>query len=406
MIRDYFNLSFISLKNRGLRSWLTIVGIFIGIAAIISLISLGEGLRETVLAQFDFLTVDILTVQASGLSFGPPGEGAVNPLLEDYVDDIGRIRGVDVAIGRIIENAKLRFNQRTDFTYAGSMPDGEERREVERIGQFEIDKGRMLKDGDTKKVVLGNNYRKSDRMGKAVRLRDDVIVNGVKFEVVGFLKKKGSFIVDNVVLINEDVMKDIFEINNTYDVIAVKVNEGVSMKGVKERVEDYLRKERDVDKGEEDFSVESAEQGIEDLDSILFAVRIFIYVIAGISIIVGGIGISNTMYTSVVERTKQIGIMKSIGATRRTIFTLFLIESGILGTVGGVLGIIIGLGFAFGLSLIASLTLKTELLKVSVSFPLIIWTFVFSFIIGAGAGMMPALQASKLQPVDALRHTK
>jgi len=132
----------------------------------------------------------------------------------------------------------------------------------------------------------------------------------------------------------------------------------------------------------------------------------FIYVIAGISIIVGGIGIANTMYTSVVERTKQIGIMKAIGARRKTIFSLFLIEAGLLGTVGGLLGVMVGVGFAFAVSSIGRAALGTDLLQVSVSWTLVIGAFVFSFIIGCIAGILPALQASRLHPVDAMRGAK
>ena len=405
MIGDYVAFSFASLKHRGLRSWLTIIGVFIGIAAVVSLISIGQGLRLAVAAQFNFLSTDVLSVQASGLQNGPPGSGVVNPLKESYVNGIEGLNGVEMAIGRIIEDAKLQFNGRADFTYAGSMPDGIKRKEVERISQVELDKGRMLKDGDARKVVLGSNYGTADEFGKAIELRDQVLVQGEKFEVVGILKKKGSFIVDNLILMNEDIMKKIYGNNNTYDIIVVKVAETKEMANTKKRVEDYLRKERNVDKGEEDFSVESPEQSLKNLDSTLFAIQIFIYVIAGISLIVGGIGIANTMYTSVVERTKQIGVMKSIGARRSDIFILFLLESGMLGSVGGILGILFGVGIAKGVALVGKIFLKTDMLQASVPLALLFGAFAFSFVLGSIFGIMPALQASKLNPVDALRKT-
>lgn len=406
MIKDHFAFSLISLRKRGLRSILTIMGIFIGIAAVISLISLGEGLRAAVLGQFSFLSTDILTVRASGLHFGPPGEAVVSPLQEAYVSDLEHLRGVDMAIGRIIEDAKLQFNGHADFTFATSMPNGEKREEVQRIAQFEIDKGRMLKDTDTRKVVLGSNYGLPERLGKAATPRDRVTIQGQEFQVVGILKKKGSFIVDNIILMNEDVVKELFSANETYDVIAIKVAEGAQMGAVKLRVEEFLRKEREVKRGEEDFTVESPEQSIKNLDATLFAIQIFVYVIAGISIIVGGIGIANTMYTSVVERTRQIGIMKAIGATRTTIFSLFLIEAGLLGASGGIMGILIGIALAYGISFTGSALLNTDLIRVGMSWFLIIGAFVFSLGIGTIAGMLPALQAAKLNPVDALRHAK
>ncbi len=405
MIKDYLNISYTFLKNRRLRSFLTMIGILIGIAAVISLIGLGEGLRETIVSQFDMLSADIITIQASGLNQGPPGEGVVNPLRDAYIDDIETLPGIDMAIGRNIENSKISFEGGSDFTWVGSMPDGKRRKEVERITQLEVEKGRMLRDKDTNVVVLGSNYGKSEALGKAVQIRDKVIVNGKTFKVVGILKKKGSFITDNIILMNEDVMINLFDIGDTVSMIVVKVGKGYDLGIVKGRIEKYLRKERDVDEGKEDFGVESAEQSVENLNSTLFAVQIFVYVIAGISIIVGGIGISNTMYTSVIERTRQIGVMKSIGAKNRNIFVLFLIESGLLGFVGGVIGILFGAGIAYGLAYVGQVALGTDIIRVSISGVLIIGTLLFSFLIGTMAGVLPALQASKLKPVDALRHT-
>ncbi len=406
MIKDYLQLAYTSLKNRRVRSWLTMVGIFIGIAAVISLIGLGQGLRVAIMGQFNFLTTDILTVQASGLQTGPPGEGVVKPLLDSYVADISSIPGVDRAIGRLIESAKIKYNSVTDFSFAASIPDGQDRREVERITNQEAAEGRLLKDGDTNKVVLGTNYGKSETFGKPVQLRDTVLVQGEEFEVIGILKKKGSFIIDNAILMNEDILKKLFDINDTYDVIAIKVLPGASMDVVKLRVENYLRKERDVKKGEEDFSVQSPEQALANLDSTLFAVQIFVYVIAGISIIVGGIGIANTMYTSVVERTKHIGIMKAIGAQKKMIFSLFLLESGFLGFVGGLVGILIGAGIAYGLAFVGSTALGSDLIRVSLNWFILVGALLFSFVIGTIAGFLPAVQASRLVPVEALRYTK
>jgi putative ABC transport system permease protein len=403
MYNYFLKIVYLSLKNRRLRSWLTMIGIIIGIAAVVSLIGIGEGLRVAIISQFDFLATDVLTVQGGGVQAGPPGSGVVNPLTEDNVDKIEKLKGVDIAIGRIIESSKIKYNGKIDFTYSGSMPDGERRKEVERIAQLEIEKGRMLKDGDGDVVVLGNNFLKADRFGKPVKLRDDVTIQGKEFKVIGFLEKKGNFIIDNAVTMNEDVMRDLFNKEDTHDMILVRVAKGFEISQTKENVEEFLRKERDVDEGEEDFSVESSEQAVDSLNSTLFAVQIFFYVIAGISIIVGGIGISNTMYTSVLERTKDIGVMKSIGAKNKDIFTLFFIESGLLGTVGGILGIIVGLSIAYLLVFAGKMALGSELIALRVSPFLIIGALLFSFLIGTIAGVLPAYGASKMNPVDALR---
>ena len=110
------------------------IGIIIGIAAVVSLIGIGEGLRAAIMSQFDVLATDVLTVQGGGVMAGPPGSGVVNPLTEENVDEIQRLKGVDMAIGRLIESTKIQFNNRLDFTYTGSMPDNEKRKVFKKKG--------------------------------------------------------------------------------------------------------------------------------------------------------------------------------------------------------------------------------------------------------------------------------
>jgi len=406
MIQDFSRLVYLSLKNRRIRSWLTMVGIFVGIAAVISLIGLGEGLRQTIAGQFDFLSTDVLTVQASGLHAGPPGTGVIDPLTKDMAEDIERLTGVDMTIGRLIQSTKITFEGHTDITFAASIPEGKKSKELMRIVQLEIHRGRIITERDVGKVVLGHNFFSGDRFSNPVRLRDRVVIQDKHFEVVGFLKKKGSFIIDNSILLPEKLMGEMYGTNDTYGIILVKIAKGSTLSKVKERIQNYLRKERDVDKGEEDFTVESPEQSLKDLNSTLFAVQLFVYIIAAISVLVGGIGIMNTMYTSVLERTKEIGIMKSIGATNKDIFVLFFLESGFLGIVGGVIGIIFGSALAYGFAFIGQLALQTEILTVSIHPFVLVGALCFSFIVGTIAGILPAMQASRLKPVDALQYAK
>jgi len=328
MIKDNLRVVHSSLKRRKLRSWLTLVGILIGITAVITLISLGEGIRGAVTSQFDFLNPEVLTIRADGITMAPPGTGVSNPLQEKYLKDIQKIKGVDLAIGRIIENAQIKFNGRSHFSIAISFPKNGDKDIIKKIVQLEIEKGNMLDSSDTYRIVVGSDYSKSDMFGKAVELRDELEIEGKKFKVKGILEKKGSFIVDHSVIINEDPLKDLYNHEDTYELIVVKVESESEIAQVKERLEKYLRKERDVDEGEEDFTVSSPEETLKSLDSTLFGIQLFIYLIAAISILVGGIGIANTMYTSVLERTRDIGVMKAIGAKDSQITVLFLLESG------------------------------------------------------------------------------
>src|SRR4030067_1547509 len=132
MIKDYFLFSLNNLKSRRLRSWLTMLGIFIGIAAVVALIGLGEGLRAAINAQFGFLGTDIISVTATG-GFGPPGTGVVDPLSDEELDEIKEVAGIEAAAGRIMEPGKLVFNNKVAFGYAASIPDGEGRELMEHV---------------------------------------------------------------------------------------------------------------------------------------------------------------------------------------------------------------------------------------------------------------------------------
>jgi len=409
MIKDYLKLSFVNLSQRKIRSWLTMIGIFIGIAAVIALMGLGQGLRAGILSQFDFLGTDMLSVQASGLSFGPPGTGVVEPLSEDLASKIKRINGVEASFNRYIESATIYFNDRYTNGYVASTPMGEDRDDFEIMLNLVAEEGRLLKDIDNKKIMVGNRFKQKDVIGeenvfkKGVEVGDRIKINDKSFEVVGVLEKKGNFIVDGSIIMNEDELLDLFGDEDSTDIIAIKVRNEKEIDKVKEDVEKLLRKERDVKEGEENFQVTSAKAILDTLDSTLAAVNIFIGIIAGISLLVGGIGIMNTMYTSVLERRKEIGIMKAIGAKNSTIFTLFFIESGFLGMVGGLIGIILGLILAYGFAFLGRLFLGVKLIQASVSLGLILGALLFSFVLGTLFGVLPALQASKLQPVDSLK---
>lgn len=408
MIKDYFLFSFNNLKSRKIRSFLTMIGIFIGIAAVVALIGLGEGLRMAISSQFGFLGTDVLSVQASGMGLaGPPGVGVAEPLTDDLEEKIAKIDNVEAAINRYIKTGTLEFNDVQGIGMAMSMPSGENRKIVEEMLNVKTEQGRLLKEGDTRKVLLGNSFTNKDSWGgKGIKAGDRVLISDISYEVVGIMKSKGSYLLDNVVVINEKTLLADFGDDGTVNVIGVKVKDENKIDKTKEDIEKLLRKERNVKKGEENFEVQSPQAMLETLDSTLFAVQLFITIIAAISLLVGGIGIMNTMYTSVLERTKEIGIMKSIGARNSNIFTLFFIESGFMGMVGGIVGIILGLIFAYGFAAIGRAALGADLIQAHISLGLMLGALVFSFFVGLTAGLIPAIQAAKKHPVDALRFTK
>ncbi len=407
MFKEYFIYSVKSLRNRRLRSWLTMLGIIIGITAVVSLIGMGQGLKVAISSQFGDIGTDKLAVMASG-GLGPPGTGVVTPLTKDNVKKIEQVNGVKNAVGRLTRSGKLVYNNHAAFGMAASMAEGDDRKLIEEALNLEAGEGRLLRDGDSKKTVLGSNLGEENAgFGKQIVVGSKVFIQDEAFEVIGFLEKKGSFLIDGIVLVEEDDLRKILDIpDDEMDIIAVQVHPNADMKAVQDNIEKVMRKERDVDKGEEDFTVQTPQAVLAQVNSTLFAVQLFVYVIAAISIVVGGIGIMNTMLTSVLERTKEIGIMKSIGARNSAIFSLFFIESGIIGSIGGIIGAIIGISVAMGLAFVGRLALGSDLIRADISIWLIVGSIFGSFLLGSIFGVIPAIRASKLNPIDALRHTK
>jgi|APSaa5957512576_1039674.scaffolds.fasta_scaffold00002_203 putative ABC transport system permease protein len=387
-----------------MRSWLTLLGIFIGIAAVVSLVALGDGLRAAITEQFSDAGTDKLIIQAQNVGFAPPGSTAVNKLTVDDYEAIKKIRGFKVVAYRLLRSSSLEFSDTKTFSFFISMPEGnEERKLVEDAMSLEPIDGRMLKTGDKYKLVLGYNFFKNDIFDKKPKIGNKILANGMEFEIIGFLDKMSNPQFNGIVLINEDAMVDALALDDSVDIITGQVINVNDIDDVAERVKKELRKRRDVDEGEEDFSVETPQQAVETFNSILDVVQAVIVGIAAISLLVGGIGIANTMFTSVLERRKEIGIMKAIGARNNSIMTLFLLESGTLGLVGGVLGVVLGIIFAKLVEIIGNNFLAEGLIVARFNPLVIIGALLFGFLIGTLSGIIPARQAAGLPPVDALR---
>ena len=404
MIKDYFSLSFGNIKTKGLRSWLTVLGIFIGIAAVVSLISLGAGLKMAVLGQFGGLAVDVLDVQNKGVGFAPPGATVIEKLNDDDLKIIEGVNGVEKVIPRLIRVGKLEYNGIVGFGYGTDIP--EEKEDMEFIYErFEMDaeEGRLLKIGDTGKVMMGNSFLNSEDFGKPFAVGKKVMVNDEEFEIIGFTEKSSNFQLNSVLFFMRNDLANLMDTEGEYDLFAVQVEDKDEIEDVAEAIAEDLRRDRKEKLGEETFTVETPLQSLSAVNDILNIINIIVIGIAMISLFVGGVGIANTMYTSVLERTKEIGVMKAIGARNSDIMWIFLIESGLLGLVGGIVGALMGLGGAILVSNLANQALGNDLFIVSVNYALLFGAVGFSFVVGILSGVFPALQASKLNVVDALR---
>ncbi|MGM5479874.1 MAG: ABC transporter permease [Nanobdellota archaeon] len=399
--KDVLKIAWTNLTHRRLRSWLTLIGIFAGIATIVALISLGQGLEDSVIEQFASLGVDSFTIQGAGTSFGPPGTNAVGTVGEDDVEIIERVQGVKQSMGLFIHSTAIEIHDEKTQAYAFSMLSGEKQEQILRQYSFKALEGRIVDYDDTNTITLGSAVEFN---GKKPQIGDKAYIKGEDFRVVGILEKTGNPIFDNNILMSKETMIEVFDLSeNDYNLISVVVKDENELIAIKNIVERELRQDRDQDVGEEDFSISTPQDTLESFKSILLIVQILLTGIAGISLLVGSINITNTMYTSVLERRRDIGIMKAIGAKNKNIMHIFLVESGLLGMMGGIIGVILGGGIAKIIEIIAQSQLSSGLLQASLTPELIIGSLVFAFVLGALSGTLPARQASRLQPVDALR---
>lgn len=400
---SYFSFASKNLKRRGVRSWLTLLGIFIGVAAVISLITLGSGLKAAVNSQFGVSSTQVITVQAGGLNYGSPGSTVVNSLTKDDSDAIEKLSTVEFAIPRNIELVGVEYNSQLEMKYAATIIEGRER-DIYEVLDLEAEDGKMLDGGINGKVVIGSNLADSDKNGfdKKIEVGKKILIEDKKFTVTGILEKQGSIILDSAILVYDTDLNNLLNYGDDVDIIAVKVKDKDLMDKAKEDIEKLLRYRRDVKKGEEDFDVSTPDALLEDVNSILNGIQIFIILIASISIVVGAVGIVNTMATSVIEREREIGIMKAIGAKNEHIFFQFFVESGLLGLVGGFLGIVFGLilGYLGNFAINSFLGSSSQ---PSINILLIIFSLLGSFLIGSFAGIVPAMHASQKNPVEALR---
>ena len=411
MFTDYFKLAWENITHRRLRSLLTIIGIVIGIAAVVALVSLGQGVKKVITDEFVKIGTDkIFIFPAGGFSSGPPGSATgINPLTEHDIEIIRRSKGVNQASGVLLKPAKITYDKNVYFSQVLGVPLDDSKKLWDEAYDFKYAKGRSLKSGDKYKVDIGHDVANSKVFGKNVNVGDRINIDGVDFQVVGELESIEDPGIDGGILMPQDTATTLFNVNHPplgkeESEILVRVNTGEDPTLVAENIKKDLRRSRNVKEGEEDFSVQTTTQLLASFDIILNALLAIVIGIAAISLFVGGVGIMNTMYTAVLQRTNEIGVMKAIGAKNSDILQIFLIESGMLGLIGGAVGIIIGMGLSALVAFIGRAALNSTLLYAYFPWYLIVGALLFAFVVGALSGILPALQASRQNPVDALRY--
>ena len=393
MLVDYFFMAVNSIRHRKLRSWLTVIGIIIGVAAIISLITVSRSLESTIESQFEQFGANRIIISPKG--FQGPGTSSEGLTIKD-VETVEKISGFKYVVPGIFLSTEVKYRKEVGFTLVSGIP-------AENFEEFFVDsgaklqEGRFIKDGDRFEAVVGSRVVK-DMFDSTLRLGSKIEIKGQEFKIIGILEEIGNAQDDSQINIPLETAREIFDKPDDVDAIIAQVKSANDIPLLQEKVEKELERKR----GDTNFQVVTATQILEQINEVLGVMQFVLVGIAAISLIVGAIGIMNSMYTSVLERTRDIGIMKAIGARNSDILEIFLIESGLIGIVGGLFGIILGSSMAL---IIGQLSKGAGFLLIVQIEPLVlIFGLLFAFIIGVISGILPAYQGSKLKPVDALRY--
>lgn len=388
-----------NLKQRKTRSFFTILSIFIGITTIFIFISYGLGLYDYANTFLSESSADKVIIQAKGSTGGIEGTFAFS---EDELKAVQRVSGVYEATGAYSKAAQIESQNKMRYVFIlGSDPKSPL---LEELSNLKIEKGRMLTPGEKGKIVLGYNYQIDNKIfPKGIELNGVIEVQGQKLRVVGYYEEVGNAQDDSNIYVTDEFMKDLYPNENlsyTYLIARVDVK---NMDRTIENIEKTIRKERNQEEGKEDFYVQSFADLFETYKSILNIIIGFVFIIAFISVLVSGVNTANTMITSVIERKKEIGIMKSIGSRNSNILGIFLFESSFLGFVAGVIGCLVG----WGLSALGGTILQNigyGFLQPSFPILLFMGCIAFATLTGAISGAAPAYRASRVNPVDALRY--
>jgi putative ABC transport system permease protein len=402
MIYDLAEISGKNLFRRGKRSWLTIIGIIIGITAIVTLFSLGQGLEDSVTREFEDLGANtIYILPGSGINgfFGGRSEGR---LKENDLEAVRNTLGVETAGPVIFAQTQGEFRNDKQRTPLLGIPTDESQEMIMRVNSLKIQKGRNIRDTDKRSGLASYKLNQGEIFEREISLRSQVKIKNTKVRIVGTLKQSGDPEYDRSIVMPIKSAREILGEQERTDFIIAEVQKGQKPEEVAERIKKQVRNERNLQPGEENFTVSTAQDLLDSFLGILNLVQYIVLGIVSIALFVGGLGIMNTMYMSVSERTKEIGIMKALGASKKQILAIYLSESAALGLIGGTIGIILGLilteiAFYF-IRQTASIPLQS-----SISINLIIYSMAASILLGMASGFLPARKAAKMQPVEAIR---
>ena len=402
----YLKLALNMLRHSKLRSWLTIIGIVIGVGAVVGIISLGDAMQGQMQSRLSSMDLSSITIspgysraQSEGPGFRHFGEGTSTDVLltKHDIDALRGVEGLMYVTGEISGREGISYNgENATLSITGVDP-----QVWKYMNTLEVKSGRLLEPADKYVAVIGSGVA-SGLYKKDIGVNQVITVNGKSVRVVGILKEADGgqdnqvyMPIEAAVNVVTDAKKDI------YDSIQVKAQSLDVVDTVVKEIEKKLMISRHINKeADRDFSVTALKSMAQTVTSMLNSMTLFLGAIAAVSLIVGAVGIANTMFTAVLEKTKEIGTMKAIGAKNKDILMIFVYNSAMVGLVGGILGVMLGAIVSAGLqSMMGNMASGSGL-----SPKLIVEGLVLAVMIGVISGAVPAYRASKMKPVDALRY--
>ena len=395
MILELISQALFNLRKEGARTFLTLIGIVIGVAAIVSLLSVGTGLSVSFEEQFESLGSNMVYV-APGDAFSTSQTSNIKTSQTD-IRFLKQVTNVDEVIVEYAGAGALKFDNDTKNAIIFSIEEEGFKffldNEYMKLGE-----GRWIEPNESSAIMINEALAK-DTFDRELSLRKQVEINGETFKVVGTLELGAAIAAmgSSGFIFTTVKGHERLDPNLEPAEIMVMTNTVDDVDQVKEDVTEYFEDKY----GKKSITVISSDQMMEQFDSILNLLTLVVAGIGGISLVVGGIGIMNAMITNVLERTGEIGLYKSLGASNNKILIIFILEAAFIGLVGGIIGILLGGGAAMLIGIGAQASGLP--LGAVLSIDIIIGALAFSMSAGILSGLYPAYKASQLDPVEAIR---